>query len=86
MPSVATLRQVAALARIRWPESSDYAVPKTELLSHSLPNDIWCRWYSAGNCNIIKDKFRGKSRGFGFVEMPNKAETEKAIAGLNDFY
>ena len=32
---------------------------------------------------IIKDKFSGESRGFGFVEMPTKAEAEKAIAELN---
>ena len=35
------------------------------------------------SCNIIKDKFTGESRGFGFVEMPNKEEAEKAIAALN---
>jgi RNA recognition motif-containing protein len=35
------------------------------------------------SCNIIKDKFSGESRGFGFVEMPNKDEAEKAIAALN---
>jgi len=33
--------------------------------------------------NIIKDKFSGESRGFGFVEMPTKSEAEAAIAGLN---
>ena len=33
--------------------------------------------------SIIKDKFSGESRGFGFVEMPNKEEADKAIAGLN---
>ena len=32
---------------------------------------------------IIKDKFSGESRGFGFVEMPNKEDGDKAIAGLN---
>jgi RNA recognition motif-containing protein len=32
---------------------------------------------------IIKDKLTGDSRGFGFVEMPNKEEADKAIAGLN---
>lgn len=32
---------------------------------------------------IIKDKFSGESRGFGFVEMPNKDEGEKAISALN---
>ena len=33
--------------------------------------------------SIIKDKFSGESRGFGFVEMPTKEEAEKAIAALN---
>jgi RNA recognition motif-containing protein len=32
---------------------------------------------------VIKDKYTGESRGFGFVEMPNKEEAEKAISGLN---
>ena len=33
--------------------------------------------------NIIKDKFSGQSRGFGFVEMPGRAEAQAAITGLN---
>jgi len=33
---------------------------------------------------IIKDKFSGESRGFGFVEMPTKDEARSAITGLND--
>lgn len=33
--------------------------------------------------SIIKDKFSGESRGFGFVEMPNEAEAQAAISGLN---
>jgi cold-inducible RNA-binding protein len=32
--------------------------------------------------NIIKDKYSGQSRGFGFVEMPAKAEGQAAITGL----
>lgn len=35
------------------------------------------------SATVIKDKFSGESRGFGFVEMPAKAEAEAAIAGLN---
>jgi RNA recognition motif-containing protein len=33
--------------------------------------------------NVITDKFSGRSRGFGFVEMPTKAEGQAAIDGLN---
>jgi len=34
--------------------------------------------------SVIVDKFTGKSRGFGFIEMPNAEEARAAIAGLND--
>ena len=32
---------------------------------------------------IISDKFTGRSKGFGFVEMPNDEEAQKAIDELN---
>jgi len=32
---------------------------------------------------ILKDKFSGEPRGFGFVEMPSKAEAQAAINGMN---
>jgi len=32
---------------------------------------------------VIKDRFSGESRGFGFVEMPSKKEALAAIAELN---
>ena len=32
---------------------------------------------------IIKDRYTGGSRGFGFVEMPSKTEGESAITDLN---
>jgi RNA recognition motif-containing protein len=35
------------------------------------------------SCNVIMDKYSGQSRGFGFVEMPNKEEAEKAMSALN---
>ena len=31
---------------------------------------------------VIKDKYSGQSRGFGFVEMPSKSEGQAAIDGL----
>lgn len=33
--------------------------------------------------SVIIDKFTGKSRGFGFVVMPDKAQAEAAIAAIN---
>jgi len=36
-----------------------------------------------GAVSIIKDKFSGESRGFGFVEMPSKDEAQAALDGLN---
>jgi RNA recognition motif-containing protein len=33
---------------------------------------------------IIKDNYTGRSKGFGFVEMPNNADAQSAITGLND--
>ncbi len=35
------------------------------------------------SASIIKDKMTGRSRGFGFVEMPDKAAADKAIQALN---
>lgn len=35
------------------------------------------------SARIITDKFSGNSKGFGFVEMSNPAEAQKAIAELN---
>ena len=35
------------------------------------------------SANIITDKYSGRPKGFGFVEMASKSEAEAAIAGLN---
>lgn len=36
------------------------------------------------SAKVINDHFTGKSRGFGFVEMPNDDEAHKAIEALNE--
>jgi RNA recognition motif-containing protein len=33
--------------------------------------------------NIVKDRVSGRPKGFGFVEMASKSESDAAIAGLN---
>ena len=48
--------------------------------------DLETAFSEAGVCEsvaVITDKFSGQSRGFGFVEMPNREEAVKAIEGLN---
>ncbi len=35
------------------------------------------------SATIVKDKYSGQARGFGFVEMPNQGEAQTAIKNLN---
>ncbi|MBN1415857.1 MAG: RNA-binding protein [Bacteroidales bacterium] len=38
---------------------------------------------SVSSASVVKDRFSGKSRGFGFVEMPNEEEALKVIKTVN---
>jgi len=38
---------------------------------------------TVNSASIIKDRYTGESRGFGFVEMPNHEEAQAAINSLN---
>ena len=56
-------------------------------LSHEVTDDSLREAFEpfgqVESVNIIKDRFSGESRGFGFVEMPSKQEAEKAIEEMN---
>jgi len=56
-------------------------------LSHQATEDDLRQAFGAfgqvESANIIKDRFSGESRGFGFVEMPSKSEAQKAIEEMN---
>ena len=56
-------------------------------LSYDVTEDdlkaVFSEFGEVDSLNIIKDKFSGQSKGFGFVEMPNNSEADKAIEALN---
>jgi RNA recognition motif-containing protein len=46
--------------------------------------DAFSAYGQVESVSVIKDKITGRSKGFGFVTMPNQEEAQKAIAGLNE--
>lgn len=46
--------------------------------------EIFEKFGTVNSAKVAMDKETGKSRGFGFVEMPNATEGKEAIEGLND--
>ncbi|HWY37650.1 MAG TPA: RNA-binding protein [Bacteroidia bacterium] len=56
-------------------------------LSFSLEEEelgqVFRQFGEVSSVKIIKDKFTGRAKGFGFVEMPNEQEALAAIEKLN---
>jgi RNA recognition motif-containing protein len=48
-------------------------------------NDLFSKYGRVSSVKIIRDMFSQVSKGFGFVEMPGKAEATKALDSLNTF-
>src|SRR5437762_2615412 len=46
--------------------------------------EFFTEYGEVSSAKVITDKFTGKSRGFGFVEMPDDAAAQKAIAELDN--
>lgn len=46
--------------------------------------EIFEKFGAVTSAKVAMDKATGKSRGFGFVQMPNSNEAKEAIEGLND--
>lgn len=44
----------------------------------------FAQYGQVASAKIVKDRDTGRSKGFGFVEMPNDDEANKAIAALNE--
>tara|TARA_B100001750_G_scaffold217978_1_gene203733 strand:- start:441 stop:710 length:270 start_codon:yes stop_codon:yes gene_type:complete len=52
-------------------------------LSENDLNSAFEEYGQVDSTKIITDRETGRSKGFGFIEMPNQEEAEKAIEGLN---
>lgn len=54
-----------------------YEVTDAELQAH------FEKFGKVASARVVMDKATGRAKGFGFVEMADRAEAEKAIAGTN---
>jgi RNA recognition motif-containing protein len=52
-------------------------------MNESELRELFEEFGEVASTKIIFDKYSGKSKGFGFVEMPNEPEAKKAIEELN---
>jgi RNA recognition motif-containing protein len=52
-------------------------------MSEDELREMFVEYGEISSLNLIKDKFSGQSKGFGFIDMPNNSEADKAIKGLN---
>lgn len=55
----------------------------TELMTETTLRQIFEAFGVVDSVKIIKNRFNGRSRGYGFVEMPSNSEADKAIKALN---
>jgi len=54
-----------------------YSISEDEL------RDLFAAHGEVSSANIIMDRDSGRSKGFGFIEMPDKAQGEAAINAIN---
>ncbi len=57
--------------------SLPYKISEAEL------KELFKEYGEVTSVKVIIDKYSGKCKGFGFIEMPNEVEARKAIKELN---
>ena len=55
-----------------------YTVTESEL------QEAFSEFGEISSVRLVSDKFSGKSKGFGFIEMPNNSEADSAINAMNE--
>lgn len=56
----------------------NYDISEDELM------DIFKEYGEVASVKIIIDKYSGRSKGFGFIDMPNDQEASEAMENIND--
>ena len=56
----------------------NYDISEDELM------DIFKEYGEVASVKIIIDKYSGRSKGFGFIDMPNDQEATEAMENIND--
>ncbi|MEA1933312.1 MAG: RNA-binding protein [Thermodesulfobacteriota bacterium] len=54
-----------------------YNVNESEL------KELFSKFGELASVNLIMDRYSGRSKGFGFIDMPNNSEADTAIKALN---
>lgn len=56
-------------------------LPKT--ITEEAVRKVFTEYGEVDEVKLIKDQYSGELRGFGFIEMPSKADAQKAIEEAN---
>jgi cold-inducible RNA-binding protein len=88
--------QLSAIARINYPASNGtvFSIKKESMKNIYVGNldynvteqelrETFEAYGQVDNVTIMRDRDTGQPRGFGFVEMSNDEEAQKAITGTN---
>lgn len=54
-------------------------------VSEAKLRSLFEQYGTVDSVKLIKDRFTGEYKGFGFVEMPEEEQAQDAIAALNGF-
>jgi cold-inducible RNA-binding protein len=52
--------------------------------TEDILKDVFSEAGEVESATVIKDKFSGRSRGFGFIEMANDDDAQKAVDMFNE--
>jgi RNA recognition motif-containing protein len=57
-------------------------------LSYSVTSEdlreVFGEYGEVASAEVVQDKFSGQSKGFGFVDIPDNSDADRAIKELND--